>query len=248
MSEAVTDMSSELRTAFGKWPAFPNQKALGALGHFGDGGADLRRGKELQEELGVYLIPMQCNCEIGAGLWDRITNGAWRSVLGTKAALAAAPPNIINVDDPQADDATHLHAGDENDIARWGRIKKELARIPELEAQLAQMRETLEAKAAVFDKYAELHQAKGTREGAHKSHANRIHYAECRAALDYPTQRVLYRDQIRREALEEAAKAAEGMLRQFAVEKGNTKTSGGRTAIFYKRKVSTAIRSLAGGE
>lgn len=41
---------------------------------------DWVRGKHMQRELGLDVIPPKSEVESGAGLWDRITNGSWRNV------------------------------------------------------------------------------------------------------------------------------------------------------------------------
>lgn len=61
------------------WPKMPDPLILHLLGeigskHYDDG----NRGKRLQSELGPEAIPFNSECEWGAGLWDRITNGTWR--------------------------------------------------------------------------------------------------------------------------------------------------------------------------
>lgn len=68
-----------LRDALRDWPKLPPGHVLKWLnGKFPE---DWERGKGLQRELGLAVIPPKSECEIGAGLWDRITQGAWRSAL-----------------------------------------------------------------------------------------------------------------------------------------------------------------------
>lgn len=69
--------------AMKEWPRLPCRKALACLGEsatFGDGD----RGREMRRELGALgrqVIGPVAEEEAGAGLWDRITNGAWRDSL-----------------------------------------------------------------------------------------------------------------------------------------------------------------------
>jgi hypothetical protein len=67
-----------LRDALRDWPALPPAYVLKWLdGDFSD---DWQRGKDMQRELGSGVIPYKTECEVGAGMWDRITGGAWRKV------------------------------------------------------------------------------------------------------------------------------------------------------------------------
>jgi hypothetical protein len=66
-----------LRSALRDWPKMPPAYVLKWLD--GDFSKDWGRGKEIQRELGLEVIPPVCECETGAGMWDRITNGAWRT-------------------------------------------------------------------------------------------------------------------------------------------------------------------------
>lgn len=68
-----------LRRSFKKWPAMPDPVALKLLPH-ADSSDDGVRGKSIQREFGLTLVPPVSECEWGAGFWDRITNGAWRTV------------------------------------------------------------------------------------------------------------------------------------------------------------------------
>lgn len=56
-------------------PTFPSAFVLMHLGSAGKFPDDSNRGKELQREHGSKIIPFKSECEIGAGLWDRIYNG-----------------------------------------------------------------------------------------------------------------------------------------------------------------------------
>lgn len=68
-----------LEQAFENWPKIPSSLALRILGtHGGDFGKDWGRGKEMQWQLPPGAVDFECNTEIGAGYWHRITNGAWR--------------------------------------------------------------------------------------------------------------------------------------------------------------------------
>jgi len=80
MYSTMRDREAALKDAFRNWPQWPSGLALHILGrNGGDHAKDWRRGKELQFERGLNIIvPMECEAEIGAGYWDRITNGAWR--------------------------------------------------------------------------------------------------------------------------------------------------------------------------
>lgn len=66
-----------LRQAFRNWPKLPSPLALQFIpGNFPE---DWERGKQMQAELKGDAIPWKTECEIGAGAWDRMTNGAWRT-------------------------------------------------------------------------------------------------------------------------------------------------------------------------
>lgn len=56
-------------------PLFPSGFVLKHLGTVGRFPQDSNRGKELQREHGSSVIPFKTECEIGAGLWERIRNG-----------------------------------------------------------------------------------------------------------------------------------------------------------------------------
>jgi hypothetical protein len=56
-------------------PTLPPPFILKHLGQFGKWPEDSNRGKELQREHGSEAIPFVTECEIGAGLWDRIQRG-----------------------------------------------------------------------------------------------------------------------------------------------------------------------------
>lgn len=69
------DIESALRDAFKNWPALPSRLAMKYIpGTFPD---DWERGKAMQVKLPYGTIPSKTECEIGAGAWDRITEGKW---------------------------------------------------------------------------------------------------------------------------------------------------------------------------
>lgn len=73
---------AELLYALGDWPKLPSPYILAQLGcalHPADHPDDWERGKAIQRELPMGRVPYTHECEVGAGLWDRITNGAWRN-------------------------------------------------------------------------------------------------------------------------------------------------------------------------
>ena len=77
-----TDLYFAVRRAFQEWPAMPPPYVLKHLpGTFPEDG---NRGKAIQREFGSDLVPYKTECEIGAGFWDRITNGAWRNAVPQK--------------------------------------------------------------------------------------------------------------------------------------------------------------------
>lgn len=53
-------------------PRFPDPFVLMHLGTIAKYPEDWNRGKELQRELGLTVIPPKTECELGAGLWERI--------------------------------------------------------------------------------------------------------------------------------------------------------------------------------
>lgn len=61
-------------------PKMPDPIGLIEISHSASWPQDWERGKVLQRELGSEVIPYKTECESGAGLWDRITGGAWRNV------------------------------------------------------------------------------------------------------------------------------------------------------------------------
>lgn len=74
----------ELLRALNDWPKMPSPYMLHQIsGSCGEWPADWERGKRIQSELSfeqIDRIPFTCECEKGAGFWDRITQGAWRTV------------------------------------------------------------------------------------------------------------------------------------------------------------------------
>jgi hypothetical protein len=68
----------EILDALAEWPKMPSPIVLKQLASAGKWATDSPRGKALQAELGLDAIPPVSECELGAGFWDRITNGAWR--------------------------------------------------------------------------------------------------------------------------------------------------------------------------
>ena len=66
-----------LQKALLNWPAMPPAAVLRDLP--GTWSRDWHRGKRAQAELGLDLVPPNTECELGAGFWDRITDGAWRT-------------------------------------------------------------------------------------------------------------------------------------------------------------------------
>jgi hypothetical protein len=82
-------------------PQFPSPFVLMHLGTAGTYPGDWQRGKELQREHGLDVIPPKTECEIGAGLWDRI-----RRALEDRCGLCGLQPEPK---DPCAD--TNCPAG-----------------------------------------------------------------------------------------------------------------------------------------
>lgn len=71
----------ELLRALNDWPKMPSPYMLHQIGgNCGEWPADYNRGNEIQRELPMGRIPFTTECEKGAGFWDRITQGAWRTV------------------------------------------------------------------------------------------------------------------------------------------------------------------------
>lgn len=58
------------------WPAMPEPYLL--MQFRGEFPEDWDRGKRIQSEFGIGVVPPKTECEIGAGFWDRITDGRWR--------------------------------------------------------------------------------------------------------------------------------------------------------------------------
>lgn len=73
----------ELLDALSEWPKLPSPYILAQLAYAHHADAhpdDWEHGKRIQRELPMGRIPYTHECECGAGLWDRITNGQWRTV------------------------------------------------------------------------------------------------------------------------------------------------------------------------
>lgn len=70
----------ELLDALKECPKLPSGYILSQLGSYASSVGDWERGKVIQRELPAGRIAYSWECEAGAGFWDRITNGAWRSV------------------------------------------------------------------------------------------------------------------------------------------------------------------------
>jgi hypothetical protein len=66
------------RGVFKNAPDMPEPLALQRIGRFAKWPEDNERGKRVQNEIGLERVPPKSECESGAGLWDRITGGAWR--------------------------------------------------------------------------------------------------------------------------------------------------------------------------
>lgn len=66
------------RDVFRNAPNMPEPIALNRIGRFAKWPEDNERGKAIQREIGHERVPFRSECESGAGLWDRITGGAWR--------------------------------------------------------------------------------------------------------------------------------------------------------------------------
>ena len=79
---SVPELRSELRHsldvqygilhALRDMPLFPPAFVLLHLGSAAKYPEDWKRGKELQVKHGLGVIPPKTECELGAGLWDRI--------------------------------------------------------------------------------------------------------------------------------------------------------------------------------
>lgn len=79
-AEYFSRVHYELLDALAEWPKLPNPIVLKQLASAGKWAIDNPRGKALQAELGLDVIPPVSECELGAGFWDRITAGAWRKI------------------------------------------------------------------------------------------------------------------------------------------------------------------------
>ena len=72
------------RLIFAEWPEMPSPQGLILLSRFGKWPEDLNRGKRIQREHGLALVPPKTECELGAGFWDRITEGKWKLAPGQR--------------------------------------------------------------------------------------------------------------------------------------------------------------------
>lgn len=82
---SISELRSELRHALDvKYgilhalcdaPLFPSPFVLLHLGTVAKFPDDWNRGKKLQREHGLEVIPPKTECELGAGLWERIRGG-----------------------------------------------------------------------------------------------------------------------------------------------------------------------------
>ena len=67
-----------LINAIRDWPKMPEPHVLVNLkGRFPE---DWEGGKQIQNRIGIAMIPPKTECEIGAGFWDRITDGKWEQI------------------------------------------------------------------------------------------------------------------------------------------------------------------------
>ncbi len=73
------------------WPKLPSPLVLRFLSESGDYSLDWGKGKQMQGELPMGAIPYVCECEIGAGFWDRITKGEWKN-----AQTEHDPDNVVD--------------------------------------------------------------------------------------------------------------------------------------------------------
>lgn len=87
--------SQAIEEALYGWPKLPSTTGLWSLSARGSWPEDWERGKAMQRELSMERIPYKAEYELAAGFWDRITNGAWRTVedddLSTPEQLAPKP-------------------------------------------------------------------------------------------------------------------------------------------------------------
>ena len=75
-NDYYADRLYAIKRALADWPRLPDAFALCQLP--GEWPEDWKRGREMQNELGFAAVPPNCETEIGAGFWDRVTDGAWR--------------------------------------------------------------------------------------------------------------------------------------------------------------------------
>ena len=85
MSDYWAHKHMALIKALRNWPKLPEARALKSLGSSSPQefhSQDSIAGKKMQRELGLDIVPPVAECEWGAGLWDRITEGKWRECIG----------------------------------------------------------------------------------------------------------------------------------------------------------------------
>lgn len=102
-----------LLDALGEWPKLPSPYILAQLGcalHPADHPDDWERGKAIQRDLPTGRVLYTYECEAGTGMWDRITNGAWRD-----CPHDDGPSTASRSDESQAehDPDKATHGGDE---------------------------------------------------------------------------------------------------------------------------------------
>jgi len=84
IERVYSDHADEINEARNEWPSMPSAFVLKLLGTRGKFPEDWETGKSIQMEFytreNPYRIPYKTECEMGAGLWDRLTKGEWRNV------------------------------------------------------------------------------------------------------------------------------------------------------------------------
>lgn len=79
LSGQYPEYRSDFDASLENWPNLPSGFILKYLGTAASFPEDWERGASMQRKEGVN-IPYKTECEMGAGLWDRLTDGAWRNV------------------------------------------------------------------------------------------------------------------------------------------------------------------------